>query len=142
MSAETDLTGRARLADALARGANVTQAARIAGYTRVHADRLVNRDPEFQAMVARRRETLALAPATARELAAEDDAELARSKLRRIVAGEEEADMVTIAACKALLTDATTRRKPKALPQATARPPLKIADAAEAEKWLRGERKA
>lgn len=55
MASEIDLDAREKLIQALAAGANHSEAARISGYSRKHVKTLV-KDPGFMGLVAERRE--------------------------------------------------------------------------------------
>lgn len=107
---ERDYTARAKLIEALAEGQNASAAARAAGYSRVHTQRL-RRDPEFLALVDRRRAQLqaeppaAVSPLEARSL-------LVLGEIRDDASQE---GAVRVAACKAILAW-TSARKPPAKP--------------------------
>lgn len=56
MASEIDLDAREKLIQALASGANHSEAARVSGYSRKHVKTLV-KDPSFMGLVAERRES-------------------------------------------------------------------------------------
>lgn len=99
MSAERDVGRRLRLAQALAQGCNVSQAARVAGYSRMQVHRLV-KDPEFQAEVER----LRVAPAgPVAAVADHPEVVAARAVLRAIAEDPEAKAADRVAAAKGLI---------------------------------------
>lgn len=66
MGAPRDEEGRAKAADALARGLGITAAAEAAGFARPAMSRLANHDPAFQQQVEARRAELAAQAAAER----------------------------------------------------------------------------
>lgn len=157
MSAELDPDARARLLEALAAGENVSAAARRAGYSRVHAHRVM-KDPGFAAELERARATAAAAGETAR--GAEDRKrlkeleELALETLETLAQKAHKTDNVREAAARDLLRHVRDRldkvervkaaRTPVASPELRVLPvqdlvPDKLADEQEGDAWRKAQ---
>lgn len=124
MSAERDHAARLKLADALAGGAAVADAARATGWRRTSAYRLI-RDPEFQALVTARREALANEPRPAETVERIDRLESLALDTLEAEAKKGENGTVRVSAAAKILAWTSARKAPKRGPQqAPAPPPL------------------
>lgn len=139
MGAELDIGARERLVEAIAGGSNVSAAAKVSGYSRIHVHRLL-KDAAFLAEVGKAR---------ARVGGAEpDDMRAAKAVLVQVMNGEVEGTApelaVRVSAAKAVIATFQARVRqiagPAAVPLAA---PIKILPPeqgkAEAEAWLRSQ---
>lgn len=111
MAAETDLDARERLVNALANGANVSDAARASGYSRKHVHGLL-KDAEFCALVDERKR------GRADKGERERLAGVGLRVLEEVATDKEAPHAARVAAARALVALDASRAKPAATGQA------------------------
>lgn len=130
MAAEQDPEARERLLEELARGSSVAAAARAAGYSRMHAHRLL-KEPAFAGDLERRRAERAHEEVSA-------DEQLALEVLRAVCVSKKAKAFDRVAAAKALLAHCAPRRLASRAPEPAPPPPIVLEGGGDdaARSWL------